>query len=325
MQRDGRIGPLLVGPPRRQRVAVQRPRARKVSCQTREPGQVHQVGGGDVIPPVAPIERQGGLELAPRLVHVSHRLRQQAEVVPVGGGAATVPDPLPQRQRPRDALARRPEIAAVFADACERQNRVGLDPHVPDAHGQPARLREVRPGAVEPPLLEEGRADVAQHRPHAGRVAVRRRSAIGAPPGRNGGSRAVPSVRRDARPPHAVGPQLRRTPLCRPRREPRHFAHQERITPPRRIGDGQPPGGGEILPRHRLRDSLAGRERARPRFEHQLRFGQTQGQEAKRIRRRRLAEESEENQRGRVPAIENSTRSDAAHRSNPVRASTFQR
>ena len=50
------VGPLLADAPRRQGVAVQRLRFREIAGRGRERGEVHEIGRGDLVTPVTPVE-----------------------------------------------------------------------------------------------------------------------------------------------------------------------------------------------------------------------------------------------------------------------------
>ena len=106
MERDRGIGPRLVGPPGREGVAVQRFRARELSGETRETGQVDQVRRRDVVATVATIERQCRVELPPRFLEITEPLHQQTEIVVIRRGAPRVPDAVAQRQRLGVVVAR---------------------------------------------------------------------------------------------------------------------------------------------------------------------------------------------------------------------------
>ena len=86
-QRVRGVGPLLADAPRRQGVAVQRLRVREIAGRGRERGEVHEIGRGDLVTPVTPVQVERRLELAARFVRISGGLRQQAEVVVIGGDA----------------------------------------------------------------------------------------------------------------------------------------------------------------------------------------------------------------------------------------------
>src|SRR5947207_13246335 len=121
-------------------------------------------------------------------------------------------------------------------------------------------------GAVERTLSEDPPPDVPEPRRGPRRIGDRERARQGATPDRDRGERAVPAVRRDARTPHAVDPELRGAPIRRPGGEPDHLADQERIAPRYGVGRGELAGRREVVPGERAGDRYAprGRARARP-------------------------------------------------------------
>ena len=133
VQRVRRIGPALVRPPGGEGVAVQGLRPGKVALLAREPGKVDEVRGGDFVPPVAPVQGQGSLELASGLVLITDVLRQQAEVVAIRGDAAGVADPLPQRERPHVPVPRAGQVSPIPTHPRQGPHGVRLDANVPDA------------------------------------------------------------------------------------------------------------------------------------------------------------------------------------------------
>ena len=343
VQRVRRVGPRCARAPRGERILIQLLGPREVAGEAREAREIHQVGRRDLVTPVPPVERERRLELAARFVEVTHALRQQAEVVVACGHAARVPDPVLQGAGLGVALARRRQVARVLAHPGERHDGVRLGAHVADGGREGARPLQVRDGAVEPALGQQARADVARYRRDAGGVVDRARARQRPSPHRDRRGRSVPAVRRDARAPHAVDPDLTGALHDGPGGEPLHLPHQERVAPPYRVRGCEVTRHGELvvactsgrafhhLPQ-RVGHRVAHRERARPHGGGQLGIGQVGRQQPQRVRRRRLGRQRRDHEqrpdgrhRGGPRAIENWTSSEADQRSHPVRASTFQR
>ena len=280
VERVRRIGPALVRPPGRQGVAVQRVRPGEVALLARQPGQVDEVGGGDLVPPVAPVQGQGGLELASRLVRITDALRQQAKVVAVRGDATGVADPLAQRERPHVPRPRAGQVSPIRTHPGQGPHRVRLDANVPHAGRQGAGALQIGLSAVEPTLVQEARTDIPERRGRARRIGDRERARQGATPDRDRGQGAIPAVRRDARAPHAVDPELRGPTIRRPAGEPGHLADQERVAPRHGIRRGQLAGCSEVVAGERAGYCLAHRERPRARLQHERRFGEARGEDA---------------------------------------------
>src|SRR5439155_26965420 len=161
---------------------------------------------------VAPVEAVG-LELllvmATRFVRVTDAIREQPQIVVIGGAAASIPDALPQPERPRVPLARGSEVPPISSGTGERPQGVGFDANVPDTRGEHARALEVRARAVEPTLPQEAGSDVAQHRGDTGGIVDRPSTLEGpAPDGACDGG-AGPAVCRDPRAARAIRPDLR--------------------------------------------------------------------------------------------------------------------
>ena len=115
MERHRGIGPRLVGPPGRERVAIQRLGAREVSGETRQTREVDEIRRRDLIATIVAIEHERAVELPPRFLEIAEPLSQQAEIVVVGGAAPRVADAVAQRERMDVVCARRREVAAFFA------------------------------------------------------------------------------------------------------------------------------------------------------------------------------------------------------------------
>jgi len=328
VERIRRVRPLLTRPPRRQRVAVQALRPRKVTVQARQAGEVHEVRRRHVVASFAPIDHQRCLELTARFRDIARGLGQQAEVVVVGSHAAGVPDALAAGQRRGVAVPRRGEVAAVLPHRSQRADRIRRHAHVADPLRQGPRVLQVRHRAVELPGGGEARPDVAEDRRDRGCVANRLRAPQRAPPHHDRGRRPVPAVHGDTGPPHAVHPDFPRLPLRRPSGEARHLAHQEGVAPRDGIGRAQPSGDREILAVQGERDGLTRRRGSGPRLRHERRCRQPQGELPQRVGGGRLQRERGEQQRGHrrgAGTTENAVNGEVVQRSHPMRASTLQR
>src|SRR6266550_513700 len=142
--------------------------------------------------------------------------------------------------------------------------------------------------------------------------------------------RPVTSERLDTRPAHTVDRHLHRPPCRRPGRKARDFPHEKRIAPRDRIGRRDLAGGVELAPPQRLVDCVPHGQRPLAHFEDERSGRQADSEQSERVRTRRLQDgeqtpNPDEYHRRRGPATLNSANSDAAHRSKPVRASTFHR
>ena len=269
VQGGRRVGPLLARPPGREGVAIQPHGEREVAVHARQPREIDEIRRGNLVAAVMAVQRERGFELPACLIQVARRLRQEAEVIVVRRGAARVPDPLPQRERSDVSCLRRGEVPPILTYARERPDGVRLDPNVSYARGQQPRPVEIRHGAVHPAFGEQAGPDVAEQPRDARRVVDRRDARQGAPPDPDGRGRAVTAIRRDARPPRAVGPHLRRPALRRPGGEPLHLTHQERVAPRHGVRGRDPPGRAELPPGERVGYRVPHGERSRPRLEHE--------------------------------------------------------
>src|SRR5213592_1042409 len=142
--------------------------------------------------------------------------------------------------------------------------------------------------------------------------------------------RPVASERLDTRPAHAVHRHFRRPAHRRPGRKARDFAHEKRIAPRGRVGRRDLPGGVELATPQRLGDRVPHGQRPLAHFEDERGRRQAGGEQSEGIGSRRLQDGEEtpnpgEYHRRRAAATLNAANSDAAHRSKPVRASTFHR
>src|SRR6266545_2158406 len=142
--------------------------------------------------------------------------------------------------------------------------------------------------------------------------------------------RPITSERLDTRPAHTVDRHLHRSARNRPGRKARDLAHEKRIAPRDCIGRRDLPGGIELATPQRLVDRVPHGERSLAHFEDERGRRQAGGEQSEGIGSGRLQNsehtpQPNESHCRRRPAIENAASSDAAHRSKPVRASTFHR
>src|SRR5204862_6595452 len=145
-----------------------------------------------------------------------------------------------------------------------------------------------------------------------------------------GGMRPASSDRLDTRPALAVDRRLHRPACRRPAGKARDLTDEKRVAPRDRIGRGDLARGVQFAASQRLVDRIPHGERPLAHLEDERRWRQADGEQSEGIGTRRLQDSEQTPQlnkdhRRRGPAIENSASSDAAHRSKPVRASTFHR
>ncbi len=248
----------------------------------------------------------------------------------VGGGAAGVADAVAQRQRAGVVLTSGRQIAPFLAGAGERSDGVRLDAQIPDRRCQATRPLQISGCTVELAVFEEPGPDVAEQRGHPRGVAVRRCAGERTSPQHDRGMRPVSSERLDTRPAHAVDRHFHRSACGRPGRKARDLTDEKRVAPCDRIGRGDLARGVQFAASQRLVDRLPHGERPLAHFEDERSLRQAEREQSERVRTRRLQDSEQTSQpnkghRRRGPAIENAASSDAAHRSKPVRASTFHR
>ena len=196
---------------------VQRCSTREVTIETRDAGEVHEVGRGNVIATLAAIHCQCRLELASRLREIARAFSDETKIIVVGGHAARVADARPECDRLRVFGARRAYVAAVLPHRGQSADRVRRDGYVADRFRQCPGALQVPLSAIELLGARKGRSDIAEDRSNCSRVANSACARQGTSPHDDGSHRAVPAVHGDSSAPCAVHPDLTCLPLRRGR------------------------------------------------------------------------------------------------------------